>query len=234
MVWKVPEQVKEGRWNLTPDQVFDCEGLLRSQYTKNCIWKKYCAPATEAWEVFSVYFLLLAIWLEKQVVTTLRFWIMSKGYDSFTDVKPTSTTIPRCTISQYHWFPLVQARLCLQAGLQLPEPCEWEGQQRSCRTTTIWWKCWCRNVTLGQFLDLFPGAFPAEAVEIPTLHCSPAGPPSSRDWDVTSRNKCRLLTTPSHTPLSFQHESKQSYFFKPWRNNTCILLALHSTFNKDG
>lgn len=210
----------------TQIKIFNCEGLLRSQYTKKkCIWKKCHALCTEAWEVIFCLLFPSCFLTRKTGCNYSQVWIVNKGYDYLSDAKPISTTAPQCTMSQYHWFPLLCRPGCVCR--QLPQPCEWERQEKSCRTTIMWWECWCRNVTLGQFLDLLKKAFPAEGAKLPTLRCSPAGPPSWGVWDVIPREICSLLTTPSHTQ-NFQHthESKQSYFFKSLEGiNTCIQLA---------
>lgn len=180
----------------TQIKFFNCEGFLRFKLCQKIYLEKI--SCTSYWSLEGIFCLLFpSSFLTRktgynysQVLNCeQRLWFFywckaNKHYN------PTLHHIPVSLISS-----LVQATLCLQAGLQLPEPCEWEGQKRSHRTTTIWWKYWCRNVTLGQFLDLLPGAFPAERMELLTIHCSPAGPPSWRGWDVTSRNICRLLTT---------------------------------------
>lgn len=188
----------------TKIKLFNTEGLLRSQYNKKIYLGKM--SCTLYWSLGGIfcYFFLLVFWHSQVLNPEQRLWFFywCKGNKH---CNPMLHHIPVSLISS-----LVQARLCLQAGLQLPEPSEWEGQQRRCRVTTIRWKCDSGAIPRSPFRSLS-----CRRSRAPHTALLPCWSPSCRGWDVTSGNICRLLTTPSHTPQSFQHthESKLSYFF---------------------
>lgn len=183
-----------------------------------------CTPYWSLGGIFC-YFFLLVFWHSQVLNPEQRLWFFywCKGNKHY---NPMLHHIPVSLIPS-----LVQASLCLQAGLQLPEPSEWEGQQRRCShhnsVEMLVQKCDSRAIRRTPFRS-----FSCRRSRAPHTALLPCWCPFCKGWDVTSGNICRLLTISHSSEFSTYPWTKAILFFslKPWRNkcmhstSSCLLL----------